>query len=62
MANKSPFSPAKKITTPLGPKSNSLASAQEKAMKQLMAEREAYAKKHGGNYPSDAELMKSRKK
>jgi hypothetical protein len=35
---------------------------QEIALAKLMAERAAYAKKNKGNYPSDEELMKSRKK
>lgn len=35
---------------------------QEIALAKLMAERAAYAKKNKGNYPSDAELMKSRNK
>jgi hypothetical protein len=34
----------------------------EKALAKLMAERAAYAKKNKGNYPSDEQLMKSRKK
>jgi len=37
-------------------------TAQEIALAKLMAERAAYAKKNKGNYPSDEELMKSRKK
>jgi hypothetical protein len=32
------------------------------ALQKLVAERAAYAKKNKGNYPSDEELMKSRKK
>ena len=32
------------------------------AMAALIKEREAYAKSHGGNWPSDEQLMKSRKK
>jgi hypothetical protein len=34
----------------------------EKALAKLMTERAAYAKKNKGNYPSDEQLMKSRKK
>ena len=34
----------------------------EAALAKLMAERDAYAKKNKGNYPSDEQLMKSRKK
>jgi hypothetical protein len=35
---------------------------QEIALAKLIAERAAYAKKNKGKYPSDEELMKSRKK
>ena len=34
----------------------------EAALAKLIAERDAYAKKNKGNYPSDEQLMKSRKK
>jgi hypothetical protein len=33
----------------------------DKALAKLVAERAAYAKKNKGNYPSDEQLMKSRK-
>jgi hypothetical protein len=35
---------------------------QEDALKKLIKEREAYAKAHKGNWPSDEQLMKARKK
>jgi hypothetical protein len=37
-------------------------AAMEKALAKLMAEREAYAKKNKGNWPTDAQLEASRKK
>ena len=37
-------------------------ASQESALANLMAERAAYANKNKGNYPSDEQLMKSRKK
>jgi hypothetical protein len=37
-------------------------SAMEKALAKLMAERETYAKKNKGNWPTDAQLEASRKK
>jgi hypothetical protein len=35
---------------------------QAEALKKLMKEREAYAKANKGNWPSDEQLMKARKK
>ena len=59
----------KKKNTNLDPKFNvplkarvAQSTPQEVALAKLMAERAAYAKKNKGNYPSDEELMKSRKK
>jgi len=37
-------------------------TAQDTALAKLVAERAEYAKKNKGNYPSDEQLMKSRKK
>ena len=53
--------PTIKVTPKATPKPSPM-SAQVKAMNNLIAERQAYAKAHGGNYPSDEQLMKSRKK
>jgi hypothetical protein len=50
--------PAQRVS-PLGTQAR---DAQAKAMDKLIAERQAYVTKNGGNYPSDAELMASRKK
>jgi hypothetical protein len=44
------------------PKTTAQEKMQAEALKKLMKERQAYAAKHNGNYPSDAELLKSRKK
>ena len=56
--------PIAKKTTPkmpgMGPISN-LGNAQKDAMDKLTKEREAWAKKHNGAWPTDAQLMKSRK-
>jgi len=49
--------PKIKTTPPPSPMAGPVA-----AMNKLITEREAYAKAHGGRYPSDEELMKSRKK
>ena len=49
------------VVPPL-PKRVSESSAMEKALAKLMAEREAYARKNKGNWPTDAQLEASRKK
>jgi hypothetical protein len=49
---------AGKRVSPLGTQAR---DAQAKAMDKLIAERQAYVTKHGGNYPSDAQLEASRK-
>jgi hypothetical protein len=49
--------------SPMGTQArDSQRDAMVKAQDALVAERQAYVTKHGGNYPSDAELMASRKK
>lgn len=50
-------------TKPITPpsKSNQLANDQKKALDNLMKERELYAKKHNGSWPSDAQLQAARK-
>ena len=50
-----------KVVPPLKVKVSESA-AMEKALAKLMAEREAYAKKNKGNWPTDAQLEASRKK
>lgn len=50
---------AGKRVSPLGTQQR---DAQAEAMDKLIAERQAYVTKHGGNYPSDAQLEASRKK
>jgi hypothetical protein len=50
-----------KVAPPLKAKV-STSSAQEKALAKLMAEREAYARKNKGKWPTDAQLEASRKK
>jgi hypothetical protein len=49
------------VAPPLG---NRVAKStqQEKALAKLMAEREAYARKNKGKWPTDAQLEASRKK
>ena len=49
------------VAPPLGSRV-AKSTPQEKALAKLMAEREAYAKKNKGKWPTDAQLEASRKK